>query len=195
MWLDAPRRESRRGASRHTQSAIGGIPCSARNCTSADRETRRMRLPGTRQPGSSPESIHFAAVRVETWQRREMAPVPKTSFFMPDNPAERNEVSRFHPDHRPRWQQYSPTQCQAWHADSGKRSAMTAAPDRDRYALCPTCQANRVEPPPRLIVLNSRIRAGTRIQYLGCTRCGFRPPENKRIIPLSFAPPQPHRAL
>ena len=64
----------------------------------------------------------------------------------------------------------------------------------DRYSLCPTCQANGVDPAPRLIVVNSRIRAGARIQYLGCTRCGFRPADNKRIIPLTFAPPQSHRS-
>jgi len=39
---------------------------------------------------------------------------------------------------------------------------------------CPRCQG-------RLKVVNTRIRAGWRIRYVGCGRCGFRPLGNKQV--------------
>lgn len=70
---------------------------------------------------------------------------------------------------------------------------MSVAPDPDRYALCPRCLAAEVEPCPRLVVTNTRVRPPNRVQYLACSQCGYRPDENKRVIPLTFAPAQSHR--
>ena len=44
----------------------------------------------------------------------------------------------------------------------------------------------------RFGVLNSiitRSRA-SRIRYIGCRKCGYRPPKNKLIVPLIYAPPR-----
>lgn len=40
-------------------------------------------------------------------------------------------------------------------------------------------------------VLNTRVRAdiNRRFQYLGCKKCGCRPQNNLRVIPLEYAPP------
>ncbi len=65
--------------------------------------------------------------------------------------------------------------------------------DCEHFARCPRCELHGITPPPLLIVINSRVRESHRVQYLGCKRCGYRPPNNKRIIPLTFAPPQPPR--
>lgn len=39
-------------------------------------------------------------------------------------------------------------------------------------------------------VLNTRVRAdiNRRFQYLGCRKCGARPENNLRVIPLQYAP-------
>lgn len=41
-----------------------------------------------------------------------------------------------------------------------------------------------------LQVLNTKIVGDSRIRYYGCRSCGFRPPKNKRIVPLEYAPPR-----
>lgn len=46
---------------------------------------------------------------------------------------------------------------------------------------CPKC--NSV-----VQVVNTRIVGGSRIRYIGCRGCGYRPPHNKRIVPLIYAP-------
>lgn len=57
---------------------------------------------------------------------------------------------------------------------------------------CPRCRADRrLTPagnPPVIQVLNTEADGGTRIRYLGCRACGYRPKGNKRIVPLEFAP-------
>ena len=42
---------------------------------------------------------------------------------------------------------------------------------------CPACSGGRIG------VLNTRLVLGTRVQYVGCRRCGFRPPRNKLLQP------------
>lgn len=45
-------------------------------------------------------------------------------------------------------------------------------------------------------VLNTKVRAdiNRRFQYLGCKKCGCRPENNLRVIPLQYAPPRPGRS-
>lgn len=40
---------------------------------------------------------------------------------------------------------------------------------------CPACDSGR------LAILNTRLVLGTRVQYVGCRRCGFRPVRNKLL--------------
>lgn len=51
---------------------------------------------------------------------------------------------------------------------------------------CPRCGAGRIG------VLNTVVHAedGYRVRSLGCRGCGFRPDDNKRLVPLEYAPPQ-----
>jgi len=51
---------------------------------------------------------------------------------------------------------------------------------------CPKCGA-------LLQVVNSRIIGVTRVRYIGCRKCGFRPPHNRRLVPAIYAPAR-HRA-
>ena len=48
---------------------------------------------------------------------------------------------------------------------------------------CPKCAG-------LFAVLNTRIRGETRVRFVGCKSCGYRPPANKIVIPLGHAPPQ-----
>ena len=48
---------------------------------------------------------------------------------------------------------------------------------------CPRCGAI-------LGVVNTRIIGQTRVRYIGCHGCGFRPEGNKMVIPLVYAPPR-----
>lgn len=47
---------------------------------------------------------------------------------------------------------------------------------------CPHCLK------PAVQVVNSKVAGQSRIRYYGCGECGKRPPDNKRIVPLEFAP-------
>lgn len=49
---------------------------------------------------------------------------------------------------------------------------------------CPKCPGGTYK------VLNTRVVAGEeyRVRWIGCGACGYRPPENKQIVPLEFAP-------
>lgn len=44
----------------------------------------------------------------------------------------------------------------------------------------------------RLKVVNTEVRLDldVRIRYLACNDCGWRPEDNKQIVPLEFAPPE-----
>ena len=46
-----------------------------------------------------------------------------------------------------------------------------------------------------LIVVNSKLVGDTRVQYVGCRRCGYRPVGNKVVVPLKVSstgdPPEP----
>ncbi len=55
---------------------------------------------------------------------------------------------------------------------------------------CPVCNAP-------IIVVNSLISRDrrSRIRYHGCRQCGFRPPDNKTVIPLEYAPPRNLHAI
>ena len=45
----------------------------------------------------------------------------------------------------------------------------------------------------RLRVYTTRIVSETqRVQYLECNLCAWKPDDNKRIVPLEFAPPRQH---
>lgn len=48
---------------------------------------------------------------------------------------------------------------------------------------CPRCGGH-------IQVVNTKIVGENRLRYLGCRKCGYRPPQNKLIIPLEYAPPQ-----
>lgn len=63
----------------------------------------------------------------------------------------------------------------------------------------PTPPARRVQsgddcPAPgcggRLHVYHTHCTADARIRYLECDRCGWKPDDNKQIVPLEFAPPR-----
>lgn len=60
--------------------------------------------------------------------------------------------------------------------------------------LCPQCLAAGKEEP--LGVLNTQISEDRshRVRYLGCYACGFRPENNKLIIPIAMAPFHPSRS-
>ena len=47
---------------------------------------------------------------------------------------------------------------------------------------CPDCKQLTVQ------VVNSKVVGESRIRYYGCDACGKRPDDNKRIVPLEFAP-------
>lgn len=51
---------------------------------------------------------------------------------------------------------------------------------------CPRCDG-------RLQVVCTRVEGDYRYRWIGCRSCGFRPEDNKRVIPLEFAPAQPPR--
>jgi hypothetical protein len=44
-------------------------------------------------------------------------------------------------------------------------------------STCPKCGG-------KIIVVNSLRISESRIRYLGCRKCGFRPHDNKRVVPL-----------
>lgn len=50
--------------------------------------------------------------------------------------------------------------------------------------VCPSCGKAQIK------VLNTRPSEseGVRVRWLGCGGCGFRPPDNKQVVPLKFAP-------
>ncbi len=52
---------------------------------------------------------------------------------------------------------------------------------------CPNCDG-------RLQVVNTKIVSDTRVRYLGCRKCGYRPKRNCRCVPLAFAPRRVQRA-
>lgn len=45
----------------------------------------------------------------------------------------------------------------------------------------------------RIGVLDTRVSGAWRTRWLGCHDCGFRPPDNKQIVPLEHAPRQRRR--
>jgi hypothetical protein len=47
-------------------------------------------------------------------------------------------------------------------------------------STCPKCGG-------RIIVVNSLRISQSRIRYRGCRQCGYRPPDNKRVVPLSLS--------
>lgn len=40
----------------------------------------------------------------------------------------------------------------------------------------------------QLVTVNTQVRGDSRVRYLGCRVCKLRPEDNKRIIPLQYAP-------
>ena len=60
-----------------------------------------------------------------------------------------------------------------------------------RPALGDPCPS--VHCPGTLGVYRTTIQGDYRIRYLACKRCGFKPDQNKWVIPLEYAPPQPPR--
>ena len=46
------------------------------------------------------------------------------------------------------------------------------------FQLCPECSN-------RITVLNTIRGERYRVQYRGCRKCGYRPPENKNVIPVA----------
>jgi hypothetical protein len=46
---------------------------------------------------------------------------------------------------------------------------------------CPRCGSI-------LQVVNSKVVGDTRVRYIGCRRCGFRPENNKTLVPAIYAP-------
>ena len=42
----------------------------------------------------------------------------------------------------------------------------------------------------RIRVLNSIVLPTNRVRYIGCPVCGWRPSDNKHVVPLRFAPPR-----
>lgn len=48
---------------------------------------------------------------------------------------------------------------------------------------CPNCGG-------RLVVVNSFASGDYRVRYLGCRACGYRPPNNRLVVPLRYAPPR-----
>lgn len=60
------------------------------------------------------------------------------------------------------------------------------------FAPCPCCRlTGQLTPsgkPPVIQVVNSRANGGTRVRYLGCRICGYRPKRNKRTVAIEFAP-------
>lgn len=51
---------------------------------------------------------------------------------------------------------------------------------------CPDCGA-------AIGVLNTYVAGETRVRYLGCRCCGWRPPHNKQTLPLRFSPRRSRR--
>jgi ssDNA-binding Zn-finger/Zn-ribbon topoisomerase 1 len=51
---------------------------------------------------------------------------------------------------------------------------------------CPKCDGT-------IVVLNSRPKETYRVWYLGCGWCGYRPEDNKQIVPLEYAPKRSKR--
>ena len=72
-------------------------------------------------------------------------------------------------------------QYQGWAELDGGHDVDTQPQSGDRCPRCPT---------GHLIVANSRIRGQYRIRFPACKRCGHRPPNNKIILPLVYAPPR-----
>lgn len=62
---------------------------------------------------------------------------------------------------------------------------------------CPRCLAAQLLSPsgkrPLIQILNTAAHGGSRVRYLGCRRCGFRPRDNKRIIAVELSPPRAGR--
>lgn len=62
---------------------------------------------------------------------------------------------------------------------------------------CPRCRAERrftpTGKPPVIQIVNTEANGCSRIRYLGCRLCGFRPRGNKRIVALEFAPSRRER--
>lgn len=46
----------------------------------------------------------------------------------------------------------------------------------------------------RIVVVKSEVRESSRIQYLGCRKCGYRPDNNKRVLGLHERSPEMARA-
>lgn len=40
-----------------------------------------------------------------------------------------------------------------------------------------------------LVVVKSEPKASSRVRYLGCRNCGYRPPNNKLVVPLKISIP------
>lgn len=57
-------------------------------------------------------------------------------------------------------------------------------------AECPRCGG-------RIGVLNTRVSesGASRLRWLGCIDCGFRPDDNKQVVPIQFAPAQSRRTM
>jgi hypothetical protein len=61
-------------------------------------------------------------------------------------------------------------------------------PQGSRYGDdCPQCVVGTIG------VLKSVVFGKYRHRYLGCRACGFRPQDNKQIVPVEFAPERPKR--
>lgn len=45
----------------------------------------------------------------------------------------------------------------------------------------------------RLGVLNTRVIGSERVRWIGCHACGWRPQNNKQVVPLAIAPLQRRR--
>lgn len=67
-------------------------------------------------------------------------------------------------------------------------SAAPAPPRRRSPAPGDACP--RPDCGGRLTVYHTHTDATHRTRYLECDRCGAKPPHNKQIVPLEFAPPR-----
>jgi hypothetical protein len=45
-----------------------------------------------------------------------------------------------------------------------------------------------------LHVYHTHVEGESRIRYLECEICGWKPADNKQVVPLELAPPRPRRA-